>query len=115
MSDVAFFLTPSLTSEGGPQPEEVLPTCPPELVAFVSGFFASRAGQPQLPHEPPFAARFRLATPDGTSLGGGPSLGLPEPTTSRRRSRRRADGAPVLPDLIRSCHDSHQDQCDHGP
>lgn len=49
--DLAFWL-PSLASEDGPLPEEVLPSCPPELVAFVAGFFASRAGQPHLPHAP---------------------------------------------------------------
>ena len=79
MSDVAFFL-PSLTSEGGPQPEEVLPTCPPELVAFVSGFFASRAGQPKLPHAPLVrqvqTSQLRTALPWAVR-----SLGLPEPTT----------------------------------
>jgi hypothetical protein len=29
-----------------------MPDCPPELVAYVAGFFASRAGQPVLPHAP---------------------------------------------------------------
>lgn len=49
--DVAFWL-PSLADEGGPEPEAVLPDCPPELVAYVAGFFASRAGQPVIPHAP---------------------------------------------------------------
>ena len=49
--DVAFWL-PSLAAEGGPAPEQVMPGCPPELAAYVAGFFASRAGQPQIPHTP---------------------------------------------------------------
>lgn len=49
--DVAFWL-PSLAAEGGPSPETVMPDCPPELVAYVCGFFAWRAGQAELPHAP---------------------------------------------------------------
>ena len=49
--DVAFWL-PSLAAENGPPPETVLPDCPPELAAYVSGFFACRAGQPHIPHAP---------------------------------------------------------------
>ncbi len=51
MFDVAFWL-PSLESEGGPPPEVVAPACPPELAAYVAGFFAARAGQPVIPHAP---------------------------------------------------------------
>ena len=40
--DVAGWL-PSLHSEGGPLPEDILPD-EPELAALISGFFASRAG-----------------------------------------------------------------------
>jgi aminoglycoside phosphotransferase (APT) family kinase protein len=49
--DIAFWL-PSLASESGMPPEDVLPDCPPELIAYVAGFFASRAGQPVIPHAP---------------------------------------------------------------
>jgi Phosphotransferase enzyme family len=49
--DVAFWL-PSLAAENGPPPESVLPDCPPEPAAYVSGFFACRAGQAEIPHAP---------------------------------------------------------------
>jgi hypothetical protein len=49
--DVAFWL-PSLAAENGPSPDTVMPDCPPELAAYVCGFFASRAGQAELPHAP---------------------------------------------------------------
>jgi aminoglycoside phosphotransferase (APT) family kinase protein len=49
--DVAFWL-PSLEVEEGPSPEEVMPDCPPELASYVAGFFASRAGQPEISHAP---------------------------------------------------------------
>jgi hypothetical protein len=48
--DTGFWL-PSLESEGGPLPEAVLPKSP-EVAAFVSGFFASRAGLPPIPDAP---------------------------------------------------------------
>jgi hypothetical protein len=48
--DLAFWL-PSLEAEGGPQPEEILPDAP-NLAAFVSGFFAARAGLPIIPALP---------------------------------------------------------------
>ena len=47
--DLAFWL-PSLAAEGGPSPETVAPGCCPELAAYVSGFFACRAGQAEIPH-----------------------------------------------------------------
>lgn len=50
MFDVAFWL-PSLASEGGPPPQEVLPG-EPALAAVVAGFFAARAGLPRIPHAP---------------------------------------------------------------
>jgi len=40
--DLGFWL-PSLAYEGGPAPEEILPDAP-EIAAWVSGFFAARAG-----------------------------------------------------------------------
>jgi len=48
--DVGFWL-PSLHGEGGPAPDAILPGAP-DVSAFVSGFFASRAGLPELPHAP---------------------------------------------------------------
>jgi hypothetical protein len=81
MLDLAFFL-PSLESEGGPAPEQVLPACPPELVAFVAGFFASRAGQPLLPHAPLVrevqTSQLRTALPWAAR-----SLGLADPIRPR--------------------------------
>jgi hypothetical protein len=44
--DLAFWL-PTLTSEGGPAPEAFLPDAPNEA-ALVSGFFAARAGRPEI-------------------------------------------------------------------
>jgi hypothetical protein len=49
--DVAFWL-PSLAAEDGPAPDQVMADCPAGLAAYVSGFFASRAGEPVLPHAP---------------------------------------------------------------
>jgi Phosphotransferase enzyme family len=48
--DLAFML-PSLSHEGGPVPDELLPSAPHEA-ALVSGYFASRAGLPVLPDAP---------------------------------------------------------------
>jgi hypothetical protein len=48
--DVAFWL-PSLESEGGPSPDQILPEAP-ELAAWVAGFFCSRAGLPPIPDAP---------------------------------------------------------------
>ncbi|MFT8420540.1 MAG: phosphotransferase [Gluconacetobacter sp.] len=48
--DLGFWL-PSLASEGGPVPEALLPDAP-EIAAWVSGYFAARAGLPVIPHAP---------------------------------------------------------------
>ena len=48
--DVAAWL-PSLHSEGGPLPEDILPD-EPELAALISGFFACRAGLPNIKTAP---------------------------------------------------------------
>jgi thiamine kinase-like enzyme len=48
--DIATWL-PSLHAEGGPAPEEILPGAA-EFAALLSGYFASRAGLPQIPHAP---------------------------------------------------------------
>lgn len=48
--DLGFFL-PSLAYEGGPLPDRLLPNRP-DIAAAVSGFFAFRAGLPQIPLSP---------------------------------------------------------------
>jgi hypothetical protein len=48
--DLGFWL-PSLAAEGGPAPETILPDAP-SVAAFVSGYFACRAGLPTLSHAP---------------------------------------------------------------
>jgi hypothetical protein len=48
--DIGFWL-PSLAAEGGPSPDAILPNAP-EIAAWVSGFFAARAGLPVLPFAP---------------------------------------------------------------
>lgn len=48
--DLGFFL-PSLAHEGGPAPEHIQPGRP-DIAALVSGFFAARAGQPDIPMAP---------------------------------------------------------------
>lgn len=48
--DLGFFL-PSLAYEGGPLPETILPDAP-ATAAAVAGFFAARAGLPDIPDAP---------------------------------------------------------------
>lgn len=48
--DLAFWL-PSLSLEGGPAPEAILPDAAPEA-AVVAGYFASRCGLPEIPEAP---------------------------------------------------------------
>ena len=48
--DLGFWL-PSLAYEGGPEPEKILPDAP-EVAAWVSGFFAARAGLPGISDAP---------------------------------------------------------------
>jgi hypothetical protein len=48
--DIAFWL-PSLEYEGGPAPEEAYPAANP-FAARVAGFFAARAGEPDIPDAP---------------------------------------------------------------
>ena len=49
--DLAFWL-PSLRLEGGPEPEAVGGEIEPELAALCAGFFACRAGLPEIPVAP---------------------------------------------------------------
>ena len=48
--DLGFWL-PSLQYEGGPEPEKILPDAP-EVAAWVSGYFAARAGLPEISDAP---------------------------------------------------------------
>jgi hypothetical protein len=48
--DLGFWL-PSLNSEGGPLPEAMLPQ-EPQIAAWISGFFAARAGQAEIADAP---------------------------------------------------------------
>ncbi|MCI0393406.1 MAG: aminoglycoside phosphotransferase family protein [Chloroflexi bacterium] len=48
--DLGFWL-PSLAYEGGPEPEKIMPDAP-DIAAWVSGFFAARAGLPGIPDAP---------------------------------------------------------------
>jgi hypothetical protein len=48
--DLGFWL-PSLASEGGPLPEAMLPD-EPEVAAWICGFFAARAGKPEIADAP---------------------------------------------------------------
>jgi hypothetical protein len=52
--DLGFWL-PSLCFEGGPRLDELLPNSP-EVAAWVSGFFAARAGLPEI-SDAPFVRR----------------------------------------------------------
>src|SRR5512135_712019 len=45
------FLLPSLAYEGGPTPDRILPNAP-EVAAWVAGYFAARAGLPNIPDAP---------------------------------------------------------------
>jgi Ser/Thr protein kinase RdoA (MazF antagonist) len=78
--DLASWL-PSLESEGGPPPEELLPSSTPdvpEMAAVISGYFASRAGLPAIPTAPRVRvvqlSQLRSALPWAAR-----ALGLPRP------------------------------------
>jgi len=74
--DIAFWL-PSLAREGGPPPEAVLPDGGIEA-AVVAGFFAARAGQPEIPDAPGVRA-FQLAQLRYALPWVCRELGLPQP------------------------------------
>jgi hypothetical protein len=75
--DIAFWL-PSLHAEGGPSPEQILPSAP-ELAAFVAGFFCSRAGEPEIP-EAPHVRTLQLVQSRAALPWAARALGLPAPT-----------------------------------
>lgn len=75
--DLGFWL-PSLAYESGVEPEKVLPDAP-EVAALVSGYFAARAGLPEISDAPRVRAvqRRQLATALPWAAR---ALGLPPPT-----------------------------------
>ena len=82
--DIAAWL-PTLVAEGGPPPESILPDAGPEA-AFVSGFFAARAGQPPIADAPAIRPlqleQLRHALPWACR-----ELGLPLPGAGRMAQR----------------------------
>ncbi|MGH3031166.1 MAG: hypothetical protein ACRDNE_10445 [Gaiellaceae bacterium] len=72
---------PSLEAEGGPPPEALLPEAP-EAAAFMSGFFAARAGLPPIPTAP-HVREIQLAQLLTALPWAARALGLPPPQASR--------------------------------
>lgn len=74
----AAFWAPSLHAEGGPPPEAVVPTAPPELAGCWAGFLCSHACRPPIPSAPDVRTtqrrQARTALPWAAR-----ALGLPEP------------------------------------
>jgi hypothetical protein len=79
--DTGFWL-PSLAAEGGPLPEETLPS-EPEIAACVSGFFAARAGLPAIP-DAPKVRYVQLEQLKPALLWAARALGLPLPQAAAR-------------------------------
>lgn len=82
--DLGFFL-PSLAYENGPLPETILPNRP-DIAALVSGFFAMRAGLPDIPGSP-FVRRVQREQLSTALPWAVRALGLPPPSPSPSRSR----------------------------
>ncbi len=74
--DVAFWL-PGLRHEGGPPPQDILADAG-HLASYVTGYFASRAGLPDLPHTP-LVRRLQKAHLNAGLHWTVQELGLPEP------------------------------------
>jgi hypothetical protein len=68
---------PSLAFEGGPEPEAILPDAP-EVAAWVSGFFAARAGEPVI-SDAPFVRRVQREQLTTALPWAARALGLPTP------------------------------------
>jgi len=68
---------PSLAFEGGPLPDDILPGAP-EVAAWVSGFFAARAGEPDIP-DAPFVRRVQREQLSTALPWVTRALGLPQP------------------------------------
>ena len=67
---------PSLAFEGGPRPDDILPDAP-QVAAWVSGFFAARAGEPDIP-DAPFVRRVQREQLSTALPWVTRALGLPE-------------------------------------
>jgi hypothetical protein len=69
---------PSLHAEGGPPPQEILPSGAPEMAALLAGYFCSHAGLPPIPEAPQVRelqlSQARIALPWAAR-----ELGLPPP------------------------------------
>lgn len=74
--DIAFWL-PGLRHEGGPSPQDILANAG-HLASYVTGYFASRAGLPDLPHTPLLRKLQRAQLITGLQWTVR-ELGLPEP------------------------------------
>jgi hypothetical protein len=68
---------PSLAFEGGPRPDDILPRAP-QVAAWVCGYFAARAGEPDIP-EAPFVRRVQREQLSTALPWAARALGLPEP------------------------------------
>lgn len=75
--DLGFFL-PSLAYENGPLPEAILPNRP-DIAALISGFFATRAGLPNIP-DAPFVRRVQREQLSTALPWAIRALGLPPPS-----------------------------------
>lgn len=84
--DLGFFL-PSLAHEGGPLPETIQPDRP-DIAALVSGFFAARAGLPDIPLSP-FVRRVQREQLSAALPWAIRALGLP-PADGRLRALGRS-------------------------
>jgi hypothetical protein len=71
---------PSLAAEGGPLPEAVPVGIPPEIVAWVAGYFASQAGRPPIPGAP-LVRKVQLVQLRAALPWAARRLGLPPPDT----------------------------------
>ena len=74
--DIAFWL-PSLHHEGGPPPQDILAGAG-HLASYVTGYLASRAGLPDLPHTP-LVRKLQRAQLNAGLQWTVQELGLPEP------------------------------------
>jgi len=81
--DTGFWL-PSLAFEGGPLPEDILPD-EPGIAAWVSGFFACKAGLPTIPDAPRVrqVQRAQLSTALPWAVR---ALGLSQPESARSQT-----------------------------
>jgi Phosphotransferase enzyme family len=73
---------PSLCSEGGPRPEEIVPTGTADLAALVAGYFAARAGLPVIPSAPR-VREVQLSQLEVALPWAARALGLPAPEPAR--------------------------------